>query len=105
MFVALGLSDKHGRMKPSRQGKYRQVEEFLRILDASIADAIDKGHLRRPTTDVWLLGSTNGGVSFGAPRRVASISRFDSDLFTGGTGGVSGPSQPVPSQRRRAPPE
>jgi hypothetical protein len=42
----------------------------------------------RPTTDVWLLGSTDGGVSFGAPRHVASISRFDSDLFTGGSGGV-----------------
>jgi hypothetical protein len=42
----------------------------------------------RPTTDVWLLRSTNGGVSFGAPSLVASISRFDSDLFTGGTGGV-----------------
>jgi hypothetical protein len=42
----------------------------------------------RPTTDVWLLGSTDGGESFGAPQHVASISRFDSDLFTGGTGGV-----------------
>jgi hypothetical protein len=42
----------------------------------------------RPTTDVWLLGSTDGGASFGAPEHVASISRFDSDLFTGGTGGV-----------------
>ncbi len=42
----------------------------------------------RPTTDVWLLSSTDGGASFGAPEHVASISRFDSDLFTGGTGGV-----------------
>jgi hypothetical protein len=42
----------------------------------------------RPTTDIWLLSSTDGGVSFGAPEHVASISRFDSDLFTGGTGGV-----------------
>jgi hypothetical protein len=42
----------------------------------------------RPTTDVWLLGSNDGGASFGAPEHVASISRFDSDLFTGGTGGV-----------------
>ena len=42
----------------------------------------------RPTTDVWLLSSTDGGASFGAPRHVASISRFDSDLFTGGTGGA-----------------
>ena len=51
VFVALGLSDHEGRMKPSRQAKYRQVEEFLRILDASITDAIDKGHLRRPTAE------------------------------------------------------
>jgi len=49
VFRALGLSDHEGRMKPSRQGKYRQVEEFLRILDASITDALDKGHLRTPT--------------------------------------------------------
>jgi hypothetical protein len=42
----------------------------------------------RPTTDIWLLGSHDGGLSFGAPERVATISRFDSDLFTGGTGGV-----------------
>jgi hypothetical protein len=42
----------------------------------------------RPTTDIWLLSSTDGGESFGAPEHVASISRFDSDLFTGGTGGV-----------------
>jgi hypothetical protein len=42
----------------------------------------------RPTTDVWLLASHDGGASFGQPEHVASISRFDSDLFTGGTGGV-----------------
>ena len=51
VFRALGLSDHQGRMKPSRQSKYRQVEEFLRILDASISEALDKGHLRRPTPE------------------------------------------------------
>ena len=51
VFRALGLSDHEGRMKPSRQSKYRQVEEFLRILDASIGDALDKGHLRTPTPE------------------------------------------------------
>jgi hypothetical protein len=51
VFRALGLSDHEGRMKPSRQSKYRQVEEFLRILDASIGDALEKGHLRRPTPE------------------------------------------------------
>ena len=40
VFVALGISDQHGRLKPSRQAKYRQVEEFLRLLDSSITDAL-----------------------------------------------------------------
>ena len=31
--------------------KYRQVEDFLRILDRSIAEAIDKGQVRTPTAD------------------------------------------------------
>jgi hypothetical protein len=68
VFRALGLSDHEGRMKPSRQGKYRQVEEFLRILDASISDAMDKGHLRRPTADEPLqvvdLGCGNAYLTF-----------------------------------------
>jgi SAM-dependent methyltransferase len=51
VFRALGLSDHEGRMKQSRQAKYRQVEEFLRILDASIGDALRKGHLRTPTPE------------------------------------------------------
>ncbi len=42
----------------------------------------------RPTADVWLLRSTDGGASFGPPINIASITRFDSDQFTGGTGGV-----------------
>jgi hypothetical protein len=42
----------------------------------------------RPTADVWLLRSTDGGVSFGPPNHIASITRFDSSQFTGGTGGV-----------------
>ena len=68
VFRALGLSDHEGRMKPSRQGKYRQVEEFLRILDASISEAMDKGHLRRPTDSEPLqvvdLGCGNAYLTF-----------------------------------------
>src|ERR1700750_2848031 len=68
VFRALGLSDHEGRMKPSRQGKYRQVEEFLRILDASITDAIGKGHLRTPTAEAPLqivdLGCGNAYLTF-----------------------------------------
>jgi SAM-dependent methyltransferase len=68
VFRALGLSDHEGRMKPSRQGKYRQVEEFLRILDASISEAMDKGHLRHPTAEEPLrvvdLGCGNAYLTF-----------------------------------------
>jgi hypothetical protein len=42
----------------------------------------------RRTSDIWLQKSMNGGVSFGPARRVASITRFDSDQFSGGIGAV-----------------
>jgi SAM-dependent methyltransferase len=77
VFVALGLSDQEGRLKPSRQAKYRQVEEFLRILDASVADAIAKGHLRRPAPDEPLrivdLGCGNGYLTFAAQRFLTHV--------------------------------
>ena len=77
VFRALGLTDAQGRMKPSRQAKYRQVEEFLRLLDASITDALDKGHLRRPTTEEPLrivdLGCGNAYLTFAAQRYLTSV--------------------------------
>ena len=77
VFVALGLSDHEGRMKPSRQAKYRQVEEFLRILDASVSEAMDKGHLRRPTAEEPLrlvdLGCGNGYLTFAAQRFLTHV--------------------------------
>jgi BNR/Asp-box repeat len=42
----------------------------------------------RPTADVWLLRSDDGGVSFTSPSHVASIELFDSDQFAGATGTV-----------------
>jgi hypothetical protein len=77
VFRALGLSDHEGRMKPSRQGKYRQVEEFLRILDASITDALDKGHLRAPTAEQPLqvvdLGCGNAYLTFVTQRYLSHV--------------------------------
>jgi SAM-dependent methyltransferase len=71
IFAALGLADPQGRIKPSRQAKYRQVEEFLRILDASISDTLGK-QLRQPTADDPLrivdLGCGNGYLTFAAHR-------------------------------------
>ena len=64
-------------MKPSRQAKYRQVEEFLRLLDSSITDAMDKGHLRRPTPEDPLriadLGCGNAYLTFAAQRFLADV--------------------------------
>jgi SAM-dependent methyltransferase len=66
----LGISDAQGRIKPSRQAKYRQVEEFLRLLDASVTDAVKVGSLRAPTTDDPLrivdLGCGNAYLTFAA---------------------------------------
>jgi hypothetical protein len=42
----------------------------------------------RLTSDIWLQKSVNGGVSFGPSSHVASITRFDSDQFSGATGTV-----------------
>ena len=36
-----------------------------------------------PSTDVWLVKSTNGGASFGPPAHVATIAIFDSSEFSG----------------------
>jgi SAM-dependent methyltransferase len=77
VFVALGISDKDGRLKPSRQAKYRQVEEFLRHLATSIDDARTKGQLRTPTAEEPLriadLGCGNGYLTFAAQRYLSEV--------------------------------
>jgi SAM-dependent methyltransferase len=77
VFRALGLSDAEGRMKPSRQAKYRQVEEFLRLIDSSVTEAIAKGHLRRPTPQEPLriadLGCGNAYLTFAAERFLTGV--------------------------------
>jgi SAM-dependent methyltransferase len=77
VLVALGISDQQGRIKPSRQAKYRQVEEFLRLLDASLTDAIERGHLRRPTAEEPLrivdLGCGNAYLTFAAQRFLTAV--------------------------------
>ncbi|HEX6249341.1 MAG TPA: SAM-dependent methyltransferase [Nocardioidaceae bacterium] len=68
--VAVGISDERGRVKPSRQAKYRQVEEFLRSLGPALDDALASGRLRTPTADEPLrvvdLGCGNAYLTFAA---------------------------------------
>lgn len=70
VLVALGISDSQGRVKPTRQAKYRQVEELVRLLDASLTEAIAQGRVRTPTTDDPLrvvdLGCGNAYLTFAA---------------------------------------
>ncbi len=74
---ALGISDEQGRVKPTRQAKYRQVEEFLRLLDASLGEALGQGHVRTPTEDDPLrivdLGCGNAYLTFAAHRYLVDV--------------------------------
>ncbi|WP_109508120.1 class I SAM-dependent methyltransferase [Nocardioides speluncae] len=77
VLVALGISSVDGKIKPSRQAKYRQVEEFLRLLDSSLTEAIAKGNVRKPTADDPLrivdLGCGNAYLTFAAQRFLTDV--------------------------------
>ena len=66
--VEVGISDIHGQVKPSRQDKYRQVEEFLRILAPALESAISAGQIKTPSIDSPLeivdLGCGNTYLTF-----------------------------------------
>ena len=65
----VGIADANGVIKPSRMDKYKQVEEFLRLLIPTLNDAIAAGHLRKPTIDKPLrvvdLGCGHAYLTFG----------------------------------------
>jgi SAM-dependent methyltransferase len=67
---AIGITDHEGNVKPSRSAKYRQVEEFLRILDSAVDSALQSGRLTRPTDASPLrvvdLGCGNAYLTFAA---------------------------------------
>ena len=47
----VGIADAKGVIKPSRQDKYKQVEEFLRILSPALNAAIEAGQIHKPTNE------------------------------------------------------
>ncbi|MEY3214802.1 MAG: hypothetical protein RLZZ82_36 [Actinomycetota bacterium] len=47
----VGIADAKGVIKPSRHDKYKQVEEFLRLLSPALNAAIDAGQIHKPTAD------------------------------------------------------
>lgn len=66
--IEVGISDLTGQVKPSRQDKYRQVEEFLRILAPALESAISAGQIKAPSDDSPLeivdLGCGNAYLTF-----------------------------------------
>lgn len=47
--IAVGISDAKGNIKPSKSDKYKQVEEFLRLLTPTLTAAISAGQIHTPT--------------------------------------------------------
>lgn len=47
--LEVGIADAKGNIKPSMMDKYKQVEEFLRLLVPTLEDAIKAGHIAPPT--------------------------------------------------------
>jgi SAM-dependent methyltransferase len=43
--IELGISDHHGRVKPSRQAKYKQIEELCKLLAPALDEAVAAGRI------------------------------------------------------------
>ncbi len=65
---ALGVTDDRGRVKPSRQDKYHQVEELVRALDA----VLDPDRLPHRPVQVVDLGCGNAYLTFAAYRHLSA---------------------------------
>jgi len=68
--LEVGITDVHGKVKPSKMDKYMQVEEFLRLLTPTLNQGIEAGHLNKPTVDKPLtivdLGCGHAYLTFAA---------------------------------------
>lgn len=68
--IEIGISDSGGKVKASKNDKYLQVEEFLRILIPSLNSAIEAGHIEKPNTNKPLtivdLGCGHAYLTFAA---------------------------------------
>jgi len=74
---AVGISDASGQIKPSKSDKYRQVEEFLRLLVPTLTHAIEAGHINKPGNSTPLtivdLGCGHAYLTFATHQYLRSI--------------------------------
>ena len=73
----VGISDASGQIKPSKSDKYRQVEEFLRLLAPTLSSAIEAGHIEEPSSSAPLmivdLGCGHAYLTFAAHQYLRAI--------------------------------
>jgi SAM-dependent methyltransferase len=74
--IEVGISDSVGKVKASKNDKYLQVEEFLRLLVPSLNSAIAAGHIAKPTAALPLsivdLGCGHAYLTFAAHQYLAN---------------------------------
>ena len=74
--IEIGISDSTGKVKPSKNDKYLQVEEFLRLLVPSLNSAIEAGHVAKPSPSSPLtivdLGCGHAYLTFAAHQYLKS---------------------------------
>lgn len=75
--LEVGISDHQGNIKPSKQDKYLQVEEFLRLLVPTLKSAIEAGQIHTPVEEKPLsivdLGCGHAYLTFAAHQYLRSI--------------------------------
>jgi SAM-dependent methyltransferase len=76
LFAALGVTTTGGEVKPNRQDKYRQINEFLRAL----APMLDAGELSNRPLRVVDLGCGNAYLTFAAYRYLSGPAGLDVEL-------------------------
>ena len=73
----VGISDASGQIKPSKSDKYRQVEEFLRLLSPTLTSAIEAGQIKKPTSAAPLtivdLGCGHAYLTFAAHQYLRTL--------------------------------
>ncbi|MFF0345906.1 class I SAM-dependent methyltransferase [Kribbella sp. NPDC004875] len=74
--IELGISDHQGRVKPSRQAKYKQIEEFCKLLAPALDEAISAGRIEtgRPL-QVVDLGCGNAYLTLAAYHLLSAAGR------------------------------
>ncbi|MEI6867730.1 MAG: SAM-dependent methyltransferase [Actinomycetes bacterium] len=74
--IEIGISDLQGKVKPSRQDKFLQVEEFLRLLSPTLTAAISAGQIHKVSESnpirIVDLGCGHAYLTFAAHQYLAS---------------------------------